>query len=479
MASSILDSFKKSNWKLMLSSISSLGLVLGLILTVGGAFNTAEASDHAIHHVTITTKELATGDLAYQMVSHIIEDPVGVMTDVTEQFYGPNPIAQIPGPTLIMNEGDEMEITLINEIGRDCVSMHVHGVYYPLEDDGTLKVTNGVVDSCARVGEPFVYNWSASDAGTVGTWPWHDHTFESLNGAEEKGLYGALIVNPAGGQVEAFISGQLQMVDIQNIEKEFVFYMTQVTGNKPFFAAEEIDNGNGGLHTPLGFNPVFDAIIGENVRIHVIGMGNFFHTYHLHATRWLEPGTTDVIDTKNIGPLTRHVFVIEAGQGIGVGDWMYHCHVFNHMEQGMTGLFRVLDSEETITSDAPGNIVVNVGEKLVIKNGATISGKINVSGGTLILKEGSHIQGSIFATENSVVLIQDSTIDGMVKGSGAADFQVERSSFGWNLSIENSMVAKVSDSTITNNLFIEGTFGAPQACFTLNNVVGGSSDLCP
>ena len=475
----MLHNSQKFNWKVTLSALASIGIVLGLIIALGGTFNTAEASDHTIHHVTITTKELATGDLAYQMVSHIIEDPITVMTDVTEQRYGPNPIPQIPGPTLIMTQGDEMEITLINEIGRDCVSMHVHGVYYPIESDGTLKITNNVVDSCATVGQPFVYNWSAADSGTVGTWPWHDHTFENFNGAEDRGLYAALIVNPADGQVPAFIAGQQVMVNVQDIEKEFVFYMTQILGNKPFFAAEEIDNGNGGLQTPLGFNPFFDAILGDNVRIHVIGMGNFFHTYHLHATRWLEPGTTDVIDTKNIGPLTRHAFVIEAGQGVGSGDWMYHCHVFRHMEQGMTGMFRVLTSESTITADAPGNIVVNAGEKLVIKNGATISQRIDVNGGTLIIKEGSHVNGRIIATEGSVVLIQDSSTAGPVIGIDTADFRVERSNIGWDLSIQNSMVVRVSDSTITNNLFIEGTSGAPQNCFTLDNVVGGSSNLCP
>jgi len=335
----LLHNSQKFNWKLTLTSASGLCFVLGLMLTFGGIFDSAEALTHTIHQITITTKELSTGELAYQMVSHVIQPPVGPAIDVTLERYGPILVPQIPGPTIIMTQGDMAEITLMNEIGRDCVSMHVHGVYYPLEDDGTLKVTNGVADSCATVGQPWVYNWSAADAGTVGTWPWHDHTFESPNGAEDLGLYAALIVNPADGLIPAFIAGQQVMVNVNDIEKEFVLYMFQAKGNDPEFNGEEIDNGNGGLHTPLGDNPFVDAMLGDKVRFHILGMGNFFHTFHLHATRWLEPGTTDVIDTKNIGPLTRHAFVIQAGQGVGSGDWMYHCHVFSHMELGMTSIF--------------------------------------------------------------------------------------------------------------------------------------------
>src|ERR1700730_12899074 len=53
----------------------------------------------------------------------------------------------------------------------------------------------------------------------------------------------------------------------------------------------------------------------------IIGIGTAFHTFHLHGHRWLEPGTTSVIDTINIGPISRQAFVVQAGEGVGPGDW--------------------------------------------------------------------------------------------------------------------------------------------------------------
>ena len=113
---------------------------------------------------------------------------------MTEQRYGANPTPSIPGPVIIMDEGDKVELTLHNDLGEGCVSVHTHGVHYPIESDGTLAQTNGVVDSCATVNEPYTYEWNAAK-GTSGTWPYHDHTFGSALGSEDKGLFGAIIVN--------------------------------------------------------------------------------------------------------------------------------------------------------------------------------------------------------------------------------------------------------------------------------------------
>jgi manganese oxidase len=50
-----------------------------------------------------------------------------------------------------------------------------------------------------------------------------------------------------------------------------------------------------------------------------------------------------VIDTFNIGPISRQGFVLQAGEGVGPGDWHYHCHVIQHMQSGMMGTFRVIE----------------------------------------------------------------------------------------------------------------------------------------
>ena len=303
------------------------------------------------HLVEMQATELPNGQLAYQILNHMIDS-----NDVTEQRYGTNPTPSIPGPIIIIDEGDNVELTLHNDLGEGCVSVHTHGVHYPIESDGTLAVTNGVIDSCATVDQPYTYEWDAAK-GTAGTWPYHDHTFGSILGSEDKGLFGAVIVNEK--KTPALIDGKIKKVKTNDIDKEFVLYMVETT-----FWGVEIDHNNGGLQTPLWTNPTLVAETGEIDRFHVIGLGTAFHSFHMHAHRWLEDGTTNVIDTKNIGPLTRHVFTLKAGEGVGEGDWMYHCHVFAHMQAGMTGFYRVTD-EGGSSIPGPSPLGDDSGNKLI------------------------------------------------------------------------------------------------------------------
>ena len=130
------------------------------------------------------------------------------------------------------------------------------------------------------------------------------------------------------------------------------------------FWGVEIDHNNGGLQTPLWTNPTLVAEAGEIDRFHIIGLGTAFHTWHMHAHRWLEDGTTNVIDTKTIGPLTRHVFTIQAHCLHLHQDWMYHCHVFAHMQAGMTGIYRVTD-EGGPSIPGPSPLGDDSGNKLI------------------------------------------------------------------------------------------------------------------
>ena len=72
------------------------------------------------------------------------------------------------------------------------------------------------------------------------------------------------------------------------------------------------------------------------------------HTFHLHAHRWVDPGTNNIIDVKQIIPGKTHSFIIDVGDGVGPGQWQYHCHVFAHMEAGMMGAFKVVSGDPTI-----------------------------------------------------------------------------------------------------------------------------------
>jgi len=312
-----------------------------------------DATDPKTHDITMAAVPLPNGQLAYQMISHVIDG-----NDVTEQRYGIDPTPSIPGPVLVIDEGDQVLLTLENQLGDlnepgidDCVSVHVHGVHYGIESDGTRLGTNKQFQSCATPDTPYQFVWNASP-GTAGTWPYHDHTFGSELGSEDAGLFGAIIVNEE--KTKALIDGKIRSIYTDTIDKEYILYMVETT-----FWAVEIDNNNGGKQTPLWTNPTLVSQLGTLDRFHIIGLGTAFHTFHMHAHRWLDDGTTNTIDTRTIGPLTRHVFTVQAGEGVGTGDWMYHCHVFAHMQAGMTGFYRVqTDAGSSISGPSPlGDLV--------------------------------------------------------------------------------------------------------------------------
>jgi FtsP/CotA-like multicopper oxidase with cupredoxin domain len=311
-------------------------MVLGVFSGWPVAATAAALEGGSTHRITLKAVNLPSGQLAYQMVRHQIESANGQVQDVTSR-YPAQPT--IPGPTLVFTEGDEAEVTLEHAIAgsEQPVSIHVHGVHYQIDSDGTMKALNGYADEAAFPGKPYTYKWTAAP-GTAGTWAYHDHTFGNpMLGSEDKGLFGTLIVNPRDKKVQALIDGKVQTVNTDEIQREFILWMHETT-----FWGQEVNHILKGKEIPLWTNPTVGARLGEKVRFHVLGMGTAFHTFHLHGHRWIEPGTTHVVDTVNVGPVYRQSFVVKAGEGVGTGEWHYHCHVVQHMQSGMMGNFRVV-----------------------------------------------------------------------------------------------------------------------------------------
>jgi hypothetical protein len=56
-----------------------------------------------------------------------------------------------------------------------------------------------------------------------------------------------------------------------------------------------------------------------------------------------------LIDNKTLGPADSFGFQVVAGEHVGPGAWMYHCHVQGHSDAGMTGIFLVRNPDGTMT----------------------------------------------------------------------------------------------------------------------------------
>ena len=166
--------------------------------------------------------------------------------------YGVNGVR----PTIEMTEGEVLNITLKNELSVD-VSLHVHGVHYNIDSDGTRHS-----NSFNKPGETRVYQWRAA-VGTSGYWHYHDHIVGDDEGTIGilNGLYGGLIVRKPGDPKPAHT---------------FV-----IVGNDKTL--------NGRVYPDT---PTYVATQGELVEWIVISHGNRVHTFHLHGHRWITPNRT-------------------------------------------------------------------------------------------------------------------------------------------------------------------------------------------
>src|SRR3982750_4676072 len=92
------------------SSTSSIQLTIAQ-LTQKSDFGSSSPINHEIE---VGTEELPQGQIAYKMIKYIQRDNNNQTVDVTSR-YSTQPT--IPGPTIVVTEGDRGKMTLVNEMG--------------------------------------------------------------------------------------------------------------------------------------------------------------------------------------------------------------------------------------------------------------------------------------------------------------------------------------------------------------------------
>ncbi|MEU4047933.1 multicopper oxidase domain-containing protein [Streptomyces olivaceus] len=245
--------------------------------------------------------------------------------------------ASVPGPLIEVNEGDTLHIEFTNTMDVRA-SLHVHGLDYEISSDGTAMNKSDVEPGGTRT-----YTWRTHKPGrrddgtwrpgSAGYWHYHDHVVgtEHGTGGIRNGLYGPVIVRRKGDV-------------LPDATHTIVFNDMLINNREP--------------HT----GPDFEATVGDRVEIVMITHGEYYHTFHMHGHRWADNRTgiltgpddpSRVIDNKITGPADSFGFQIVAGEGVGAGAWMYHCHVQSHSDMGMVGLFLVKKTDGTIPGYEP------------------------------------------------------------------------------------------------------------------------------
>ena len=274
-------------------------------------------------------------------------------TTVTAWAYN----GQIPGPTIRVDEGDLVKITLVNHLPTG-TTLHSHGLQLPPEMDGPAGLNQAPIEP----GGSFTYEFVAQPAGT--RW-YHSHTDVSTQVA--LGLYGAFIVDPREG-------GHAYDRDFTYVLSEWDADLTPNVAlgiDPPSERDAALRGGEWGADWFLMNGKVHDAIPpivvteGDEVLIRLINAGSMVHPFHTHGHSFRIVATDGnpvpeaaqlTKDTVLVAPGERYDIVFEANNP---GVWMVHCHIENHAENGMMTVIQyegVLPSgpaRETWTDSGP------------------------------------------------------------------------------------------------------------------------------
>jgi FtsP/CotA-like multicopper oxidase with cupredoxin domain len=292
--------------------------------------------------------------------------------------FGTSPAtASTPGPLIELTEGDCLAVTLVNHISAETlkavrddgrwpsdpslplgVSLHPHGVRYTHASDGTVHT-----GSYVPPGEARTYLWfaaprvsvggRATSPGSAGYWWYHDHVAGTDHGTGglASGLFGGLIVRRPHDPLpdRTYVVGMGGPAPLINFRHWPDTFACDRNGNNPgpdCFVAKE----------------------GQRVEFLVIGVPGTLaredmHSFHLHGHTWADNRTglltspdddVRVIDAKSVAPSESFGFQVAAGDDVGPGDWMLHCHIQEHSDRGMLTFFRVLPGDSVVVSPVHG-----------------------------------------------------------------------------------------------------------------------------
>jgi FtsP/CotA-like multicopper oxidase with cupredoxin domain len=258
----------------------------------------------------------------------------------------------ILGPIIRAVEGDTIKVVFYNKANKP-YSMHPHGLHYDKDNEGAthdggsdhhhmkMEASGSMpMDGAgAKVapGQKYTYTWTVPHnaapteaEGGSKIWMYHSH----VNGPQDvyDGLIGPIIVSSAA---HARADGTPDDVD-----KEFVTMFMIFDESKPGMSDKQKEPNlkhaiNGYIFANL---PGLDMNKGDRVRWHLIGMGNEIdlHTPHWHATLVKINGAyTDVAELLPASMKSGDMLADNPG------EWMYHCHVADHIIAGMTSMYRV------------------------------------------------------------------------------------------------------------------------------------------
>jgi FtsP/CotA-like multicopper oxidase with cupredoxin domain len=282
----------------------------------------------------------------------------------------PNERLGILGPVLRGMVGETLAVTFLNRTQLP-LSMHPHGVRYDKDSEGAYYQPKPGLGAAVAPGARFTYIWHLDEAsgplpGEASSKAWLYHSHVSGDAEVNLGLVGFIIVtDPARARPD----GTPNDVDREMASHFMIFNESGLSGEdeealenaKPgdtapagkSWAALQQDREIGSRYTIngriFGNLPGLEMNEGERVRWYLFGLGseNDMHTAHWHGLRVIEDGRrrTDVVE---LLPASMKVADMLAENP---GSWLFHCHVAEHMQEGMFARAVVHPSQTGASTD--------------------------------------------------------------------------------------------------------------------------------
>ncbi len=242
---------------------------------------------------------------------------------------------QIPGPQIIADVGDKVQVELTNNtpMGTD---IHWHGIHTPNDQDGVSPFTQDPI----KTGETFTYEFVAEEPA-IGMYHAHLHSQISV----VNGMFAAFRIGDRPYPRGETISGVTIPEDFEPaVELPMVLNDAGTIGltlNGKSFPGTE----------PLVLNA------GDWVAADYYNEGLTAHPMHQHQFPQLVYAKDGIpldypywADTVNVAPGERYSVIYQATDP---GVWVWHCHILTHVERD-TGMFGMVTA--LVVNEAEGTV---------------------------------------------------------------------------------------------------------------------------
>ncbi|HWH13103.1 MAG TPA: copper oxidase, partial [Miltoncostaeaceae bacterium] len=208
---------------------------------------------------------------------------------------------QVPGPVIRGRVGERVRIVVTNRLPEP-TTIHWHGLSLPIREDGVPGISHDPI----APGKTFTYEFTLRHVGMNMYHP-HYNTLEQ----QTKGLYGALVVDPAEGP--------------RRDVKEVFQVLSEMNG-------KFLINGRSFPSTDA-----YTVRRGQKVLIRTVNLGEMDHPMHLHGFLFTVVGA-DGGEVPASARFPRYTQNVAPGESYDMeftpdqrGAWLFHCHIIGHV----------------------------------------------------------------------------------------------------------------------------------------------------